>query len=448
MPNWKRVIVSGSSAALTSVTATAGFTGSLLGTASYAIQALSSSYVVPSATNAFVQGGNSFGTTALLGTNDNQPLAFETNGSTKMFISSSGNVGIGTTSPATRLHVSKTDLSNELVTVRTQNDLSYADFGIQSGYARILSGGNLLYAGSDSATYFYNGGNIVMTMNYLGNVGIGTVNPSYKLDVSGSGNYTNGLTVTGSLFLTSSAATVANFVANNNSALFISGSGDVGIGNTAPDRKLHVKDSAIVITKLEGTSQGSLLDLVNTNASQTYNGLRFTQGTTSKMAITHIADGITKGYVQIGNNWAAGSEILVVDGRTLNVGIGTTNPGAKLEVVGSFRATTKSFIIDHPTKEGKKLQYGVLEGPEHSVYVRGRLTNTHEIILPDYWHALVYMDSMTVTVTPIGKFQELWIQDITDTVITIGSKNKKIDCFYAVFAERKDTAKLITEFDN
>ena len=44
MPNWKKVIVSGSSAALTSVTATAGFTGSLLGTASYATQALSASF--------------------------------------------------------------------------------------------------------------------------------------------------------------------------------------------------------------------------------------------------------------------------------------------------------------------------------------------------------------------------------------------------------------------
>jgi hypothetical protein len=44
MPNWKRVIVSGSDAALTSVTATAGFTGSLFGTASYATNALSASY--------------------------------------------------------------------------------------------------------------------------------------------------------------------------------------------------------------------------------------------------------------------------------------------------------------------------------------------------------------------------------------------------------------------
>jgi hypothetical protein len=52
------------------------------------------------------------------------------------------------------------------------------------------------------------------------------------------------------------------------------------------------------------------------------------------MAITHIADGTTKGYIQIGNSWIAGSEILVVDGRTSNVGIGTTSPTAKLHVVG------------------------------------------------------------------------------------------------------------------
>jgi hypothetical protein len=53
-------------------------------------------------------------------------------------------------------------------------------------YARILSNGQLLYAGSDGATYFYNGGNIVMTTNYLGNVGIGTASPTQKLDVAGA----------------------------------------------------------------------------------------------------------------------------------------------------------------------------------------------------------------------------------------------------------------------
>ena len=77
-------------------------TGSLFGTAS---NALTSSFITPTGTNAFVQGGNSFGTTALLGTNDNQNLQLETNGSVRMTISSSGRVGIGTTTPTSTLQV-------------------------------------------------------------------------------------------------------------------------------------------------------------------------------------------------------------------------------------------------------------------------------------------------------------------------------------------------------
>ena len=53
-----------------------------------------------------------------------------------------------------------------------------------------------------------------------------------------------------------------------------------------------------------------------------------------------------------------------------------------LEVVGEFSATTKSFDIEHPTKEGKRLIHGSLEGAEHGVYVRGRLKGENEIKLP------------------------------------------------------------------
>ena len=59
---------------------------------------------IPQLSSYFKQGGNSFGTTATLGTNDNQALVFETNGSTRMYISGSGNVGIGTSSPSFKLH--------------------------------------------------------------------------------------------------------------------------------------------------------------------------------------------------------------------------------------------------------------------------------------------------------------------------------------------------------
>jgi hypothetical protein len=120
--------------------------------------------------------------------------------------------------------------------------------------------------------------------------------------------------------------------------------------------------------------------------------------------------------------------------------------GSTFNVGGTLTATVKSFIIDHPTKEGKKLQYGVLEGPEHSVYVRGRLTNENTIVLPDHWHALVHEGTVTVNLTSIGKKQDLWVEEVNAHEIKIGSENK-INCFYTVFAERKDIEKLITEFD-
>lgn len=57
------------------------------------------------ASQTFLQGGNSFGTTAVLGTKDAQALYLQTNNATAMMLSSAGNIGIGTTSPAQKLTV-------------------------------------------------------------------------------------------------------------------------------------------------------------------------------------------------------------------------------------------------------------------------------------------------------------------------------------------------------
>ena len=130
---------------------------------------------------------------------------------------------------------------------------------------------------------------------------------------------------------------------------------------------------------------------------------------------------------------------------TGNVGIGITNPGHKLEVNGSFAATTKSFVIDHPTKEGMKLRYGSLEGPENGVYVRGKTTE-FVIELPDYWTGLVDEDTITVNLTPFGKTQTLWVKEIKDNKVFVGSKCATVEYFYTVFGERKDVEKLEVEF--
>ena len=53
-------------------------------------------------------------------------------------------------------------------------------------------------------------------------------------------------------------------------------------------------------------------------------------------------------------------------------------------------------------------------------------------------------DTITVNLTAIGKSQDLWVEDIIDNTVVVGGEN--INCFYTVFAERKDVDKLEVEF--
>jgi hypothetical protein len=142
--------------------------------------------------------------------------------------------------------------------------------------------------------------------------------------------------------------------------------------------------------------------------------------------------------------------IMLADNRG-NVVIGSTDPqGYKLRVNGTFAATTKSFLISHPTKEGWSLRYGSLEGPENGVYVRGKLKGGNVIELPGYWTKLVDPDSITVQLTPIGKHQKLYVEDIRDNKVYIANDGLfagEINCFYYVQGERIDVEKLVVEYE-
>jgi hypothetical protein len=121
----------------------------------------------------------------------------------------------------------------------------------------------------------------------------------------------------------------------------------------------------------------------------------------------------------------------------------TFTSGGGLEVVGAFSATTKSFDIEHPTKDEMRLRYGSLEGPENGVYVRG--TTTEPIIeLPDYWTGLVHEDSITVSLTAVGSSQNIYITEIKDNKVYIGGDLTK--AFFTVYGERKDVDKLTVEY--
>jgi hypothetical protein len=107
----------------------------------------------------------------------------------------------------------------------------------------------------------------------------------------------------------------------------------------------------------------------------------------------------------------------------------------------------KGFDIQHPSKENYRLRYVCLEGPEGGVYIRGRISNKNEIDLPYYWKDLVDIQSITVSLTPIGAHQDVIIKRWDESKIYLQSKGgMPIDCFYHIFAERKDGEKLIVEY--
>ena len=107
----------------------------------------------------------------------------------------------------------------------------------------------------------------------------------------------------------------------------------------------------------------------------------------------------------------------------------------------------KNFDIPHPTKDGWRLTHTCVEGPEASVYIRGRVRNKTEIELPSYWEKLVDIQSITVNLTAIGAHQDVIIKRWDEKKIYLQAKGgMPIDCFYYIMAERKDTEKLIPEY--
>ena len=108
----------------------------------------------------------------------------------------------------------------------------------------------------------------------------------------------------------------------------------------------------------------------------------------------------------------------------------------------------KNFDIPHPTKEGWRLTHSCLEGPEAAVYVRGKLINTNIIKLPEYWEKLVDPNTITISVTPIGSHQNIFVKEFdSKEVILESAENIPVCCFYHIFGERIDTEKLIVEYE-
>ncbi len=109
---------------------------------------------------------------------DNTPMVLATNNTEKLRITADGNVGIGTTLPSTTLDVNGT--ANVVSTLSLQG--KYTDFYDLNPSLRVVTGPGTMTIGDDDNVSLSNGS---MYVKNNGNVGIGTTTPWSKLEVNG-----------------------------------------------------------------------------------------------------------------------------------------------------------------------------------------------------------------------------------------------------------------------
>ena len=287
-------------------------------------------------------------------------LGFGTNyttAETDLFINTSGNVGIGTTSPGTKLHISSGATDEVLRLEGTGSPyLSVYDSGTRQFF--LQSAGDTLnfYAENDNTIAFFTSGTRALDIDSSQRVGIGTTSPTAKLEVvSSDGTETlrlhkSDVTITeneliGEMLFTTADTTLnsdrlvigaikcfaeENFSganANEGSLQFftanatdlrnsgsptprmvINENGFVGIGETSIDANLHISGSPVVI-KMERVGQRAMRMGTPDNSSN---------------------------FVFADADDLKSSQRMVID-NTGNIGIGTTSPTEKLEVNGNIR---------------------------------------------------------------------------------------------------------------
>ena len=216
-----------------------------------------------------------------------QPLAFFTNGAEKVRIDTGGNVGIGTTAPDTLLQLYKTDASTN--TTLSMLKLIHMTNGTPAtGLGAAISFGTQRTSGSIAITRAMIAG------------------------VSGSVELNQGDLV----LLTRTDTGVDSATTGMNEKMRITSAGNVGIGTTNPGDQLHVLKTSDHQLAIDASGALSTIDFMNLG---THKAQIYWNNTADNFSIQS----------------RAGTQPLLLNPAGGNVGIGTTNPVANLDIGGS-----------------------------------------------------------------------------------------------------------------
>lgn len=288
----------------------------------------------------------------------------------KMRIDTSGNVGIGTTSPSAKLDIRGT--GGDMVKILDSNNANNGfifNTNLTSGYSSTFrlddTSLDIGHNSGSRAITFSNGGNTRMFIKHTGDIGIGTSSPSAKIEVSGDGDIikatrgsysvvtnmnsgNNNITSTGKSFiLQTSDSNPISLYTNGTLGLTIDTSQNVGIGTSGQGAKLHIVGSgnttsttALLVESNNGTDRLRVTDgdrvFINSqviyygaDAENTTSGCReqisivvypATAGTYSIYTSESNKTVVTIDYViNDGTNYRTGTVTAITDGTTASV---------------------------------------------------------------------------------------------------------------------------------